>query len=398
MESVDNTHPIGVSADMTNPISESLCIGVGEVCGILKSNIDIADRVTSMGLPPSHSKAPAQFTAPLVIRLEQAGLRLIGRAKMHELAFGVTGINDPCGTPRNPLFPTLVPGGSSSGSAAAVAGRLCDFAIGTDTGGSVRVPAACCGVIGFKPTFGLIDRTGVHPRSSSLDCVGVFAHDMDLVIRVMDALIERFDYPSETQEFALGNLVVTADEDVRQAVDAALVRAGSPFEELELPGFAEADAAAKQLIAAEMWQEYGADRAVMNALSDTTRQRVETGRLVTDEDLQDIAAVRAQFTAAVDAALEEHSALVLPTLPIKPPTLDEARGPAFEALKLTALVRPFNLSGHPAISLPVVTDQPFPVGLQLIGRRGEDAQLCAIARRIHRTMIRSGEFADEYAR
>ena len=109
---------------------------------------------------------------------------------MHELAFGITGINHAFGTPINPKYPELIPGGSSSGSAAAVAAKQADFTLGTDTGGSIRMPAACCGVYGLKPTFGRVSREGVYPPSSSLDCVGPFANSVEMIEKPCKLLIQ----------------------------------------------------------------------------------------------------------------------------------------------------------------------------------------------------------------
>ena len=121
----------------------------------------------------------------MVQALLDGGCRIIGKTSLHELAFGTTGINAWTGTPDNPLYPGRIPGGSSSGSATAVAAGLCDFSLGTDTGGSVRIPAACCGVFGLKPSFGRVSRRGVMPEQSTLDCVGPFARDMDMLIEAM---------------------------------------------------------------------------------------------------------------------------------------------------------------------------------------------------------------------
>ncbi len=130
--------------------------------------------------------------ADVVANLLSAGCRIVGKTKMHELAYGMTGINAFEGTPINPRYPDRIPGGSSSGSAAAVAAGLVDFAIGTDTGGSIRQPAICCGVIGFKPTFGRVSRKGALPAQSSLDCIGPFARNLSMIERAMSAIDPTF--------------------------------------------------------------------------------------------------------------------------------------------------------------------------------------------------------------
>src|ERR1700722_17061924 len=138
----------------------------------LKDTIDVAGYPTTAASRALLDTPPAQSHADVVDRLLAQGWRVVGKTNMHELAFGMTGINDFTGTPRNPQDVTRIPGGSSCGSAAAVGLKLADAALGTDTGGSIRGPAACCGVAGFKPTFGRLSRRGVAPRESSLDCVG----------------------------------------------------------------------------------------------------------------------------------------------------------------------------------------------------------------------------------
>lgn len=153
-------------------------LGEGELTFAVKDSLDIAGFPTRAGSPVLQDAPPAVRHAAVVEALLDNGCQLRGKTTLHELAFGVTGINPHSGTPRNTHYPQLIPGGSSSGSAAVVAAGEVDFAVGTDTGGSVRMPAACCGVAGLKPSFGRLSRAGVMPTESSLDCVGMFARDI----------------------------------------------------------------------------------------------------------------------------------------------------------------------------------------------------------------------------
>src|SRR5882757_2940159 len=155
----------------------------------VKDSIDIAGYATRSGSIAFAAAPPAARHAAVVQALLDGGCRIVGKTNMHELAYGVTGINRSTGTPRNPRYPDRIPGGSSSGSAVAVAAELVDFALGTDTGGSIRIPAACCGIYGIKPTYGRVSRAGVHPLDSTLDCVGPFARDLNMIERAM-ALID----------------------------------------------------------------------------------------------------------------------------------------------------------------------------------------------------------------
>ena len=144
---------------------------------------------------------------------------------MHELAFGMTGINDYTGTPQNPQDATRIPGGSSSGSAAAVGLKLADAALGTDTGGSIRGPAACCGVIGLKPTFGRVSRHGVAPRESSLDCVGPFAREMSMLVAAMHAITADFDaQAARASQGACKVGIVQADADAPRSARLSRAR------------------------------------------------------------------------------------------------------------------------------------------------------------------------------
>ena len=349
----------------------------------VKDCLDIAGYVTSCGSRAFADAAPAANYAAVVQALLDAGCHLIGKANMHELAYGVTGQNDFTGTPPNPLFPDRIVGGSSSGSAAAVAAGLVDFAIGTDTGGSIRMPAACCGMVGMKPSFGAISRAGAVPASSSLDCIGPFAQTMDWIIAAMEMICPGFVLPeAPSGSPRLKRVKVDADGAVVQALDAALARSDAQVADVELPHFVDAYGAGMTIIAAEMAAELG-HLVGSGKLGADIDARLAKAREVTQDQVAQAETIRAQFSAEVDAALAYCDALVLPTLPSEPILLSEAADAA-AAVRLTQLVRPFNLSGHPAITLPVMTKSGLPAGIQLVGRKGEDAALCALARQLEK--------------
>jgi amidase len=343
---------------------------------VVKDCLDIAGERTGCGSAAFDQAPPAQAHAAVVDALLAHGCHIVGKANMHELAYGVTGINAHTGTPLNPRFPDRIVGGSSSGSAAAVAAGLVDFSIGTDTGGSIRMPAACCGVFGLKPTFGAISRAGAVPASSSLDCIGPFGRDMATIVRAMTIICPGFVAPEALTRPVLGRVPAPADADVNAAVDAVLARASAEVVPAELPSLRAAHEAGITIMAAEMAALFG-DLVGTGRLGPDIDARIAAGLKVTHEQVSAAEEVRARFSEEVDAALESCDALVLPTLPSVPILVAEATD-AKAALRLTELVRPFNLSGHPALSLPTLTTGGLPVGVQLVGRKGQDAVLCAV--------------------
>ena len=346
----------------------------------VKDSIDIAGYPTQVGSQVFADAPPAEHHADVVQALLDGGCHIVGKTNMHELAYGVTGLNAWTGTPINPRYPDLAPGGSSSGSAAAVAAGLVDFALGTDTGGSIRVPAACCGVFGLKPSFGRVSRRGVTPTASSLDCVGPFARDLDLIEQAMSLIDPRYHSEAKGAAPVLGRAEVEAAAGVSGAVVRAIKTAGIRSIPIALPSLARAFEAGLAVIGAETWAAFGVhiDAA---GLGEDVRQRLLRAREITPAHLEQAERIRARFVQDVDRALERVDALVLPTMPDYPLTLARAAD-ARAAVGVTALVRPFNLSGHPALSIPLTDSLGLPVGLQLVGRRGEDARLCAIARHI----------------
>ena len=371
---------------MSTFISEFLLGGNGKRVAI-KDSIDIAGYPTRSGSRAFADAPAATKNAEVVDSILAAGWQIVGKTNLHELAFGVTGINDWTGTPVNPQAPDRVPGGSSSGSASAVAAGLADIAIGTDTGGSVRVPAACCGVAGLKPTYGRVSRVGAHPLASSLDCVGPFARTMDDLIAAMQVICPGFNVQGLPGDGAkVGFLDVACDSHLQASLGAAADRAGWRRSHLHLSEFEAAFAAGLTVINFDNWAAFGhlTGKGLIGADVET---RLLAASRTSGEELAQAEAVRARFTQQVDAALEDFAVLLLPTLPSLPPTMSEARSGSKAVAGMTPLVRPFNLSGHPALSVPVEIDcGGLKVGLQIVGRKGQDEVVCAFGAQLQQSM------------
>jgi amidase len=344
--------------------------------------LGVAGEVTRCG-SAAFADTPVETTHSAVVDLLLAkGVQIIGHVTMHELAFGVTGVNAFAGTALNPNWPDRIPGGSSSGSASAVAAGLCDFSIGTDTGGSIRQPACCCGVYGLKPTFGAIDRRGAVPRSSSLDVIGPFAATAVMLEQAAGMLLKDFE-ATAIKSPRLAQIAVEADADVTDALADALK--GQNVAQIKLPSFVDAYEAGLVVINHELASEFGQLARSDATLGDDVRARILAALNVTDAQRAEAEAIRARFTTEVDAALVNVDALVLPTMPCVPPTLAEATDPR-ASIPLTRLVRPFNLSGHPALTVPIKTAAGLPAGVQLVGRKGAEATLCAIAKTLSKAI------------
>jgi amidase len=332
--------------------------------------VAVKDLLDMQGLPTTAGSAaleaiPALRDAACLAGV-RAGAAIVGRTVMHELACGITGINAWQGTPTNPLDPALVPGGSSSGAAVVVAQGDADVAIGSDTGGSVRIPAACCGVAGLKTTHGRISVDGVWPLAPSMDTVGSLARDVPGLVLGMQLLEPGFTVGSPG---TIGRYRSAAAPGVDQALDDVL----GPRPEVLLPGWDAADREGWLLMAHEAFTASGHLLAT-GRVGEDVAARLEFGRSRTDAQLAAAQAVRRSWTAEITAALREVDVIAMPVLRDAPaPLADPAR---MYQLRLTL---PVNLAGLPAVCFPVPRRDGPPASLQLIGRPGSEELLLATA-------------------
>jgi aspartyl-tRNA(Asn)/glutamyl-tRNA(Gln) amidotransferase subunit A len=348
----------------------------------LKDLIDVAGAATTAA---SHVRDGhrAAHDAPAVARLREAGAVIIGKTNLHEFAFGTTNEDSAFGPARNPHDPSRSPGGSSGGSAIAVATGMSVASIGTDTGGSIRIPAAACGVVGLKAALGDIPCEGVVPLSRTMDHVGPLARTVLDAALVYDALVDR---AGETWSPARGPLRLGVprpfyfdrlDRGIRARFDAAcaaLRAGGHAVADVEIELAAYVPAVYLHIVLAEAAAYHGATLESMpERYVAGVRTRLEMGRYVTGEDYVRAMRGRDAITSAVDRALNGLDALILPALAIPAPSLGEATvdvdGSAEPVRGITLrLTQTFNLSGHPAVSIPMGrTPEGLPAGLQMVG-------------------------------
>ncbi len=357
-----------------------------------KDLYDIAVHVTGAGNPEwARTHSPAKAHAPVVARLLAAGARLTGKTITDELAYSLMGINAHYGTPLNSAAPGRVPGGSSSGSAAAVAAGLVDFALGTDTGGSIRAPASFCGIFGLRPTHGLLPLEGVVPLAPSFDTVGWFARDMDIMIRVGGALGIEAAMTGKPRLRAPSDLWALAEPGTREAlqpikdeVETLLgAAATAPLNPSSYDAWREVFRLCQGY---EAWASHGAWISTHEPnFGPGVRERFKAASQVTAEDTAKARQARKEIAALLDAALDGGAVIVLPTVPAPAPfkTTEPASLDAFRARALSLLC-PAGLGGLPQISIPAAKVDNAPVGLSLLGARGSDGMLLAMARDLMR--------------
>jgi aspartyl-tRNA(Asn)/glutamyl-tRNA(Gln) amidotransferase subunit A len=319
-------------------------------------------------------------TAEAVTRLESADYTNVGKTNLHEFAYGVTSQNPHYGTVPNPIAPGRIAGGSSGGSAAALAAGLADAALGTDSGGSIRIPAACCAVVGLKPTFGLLPLDGVFPLAPTFDHAGPMARSAGDIARMMEVLVPGFAIPRlGTIAVALG-WVEHCDPLVRTRVEQAAAKlAAAPIE------FPEPDDVGAMFMreAADVHRDLFAEHAEF--YGENVRTKIERCLAVTDAEYETAARRRSEFRERVDEALDGFDLVLVPTLPAVPPPVD-----VDELSVRRSLIRftlPFNALGWPALALPVGTaEDGLPASIQVVGRPGDDGLVLAAGEALEAAM------------
>lgn len=373
----------------------------GPLAGIpvsIKNLCDVAGETTLSGSRALDDAQPALQDAPVVARLRAAGAVIVGSTNMSEFAFSGVGFNPHYGTPSNPADRKRVPGGSSAGAAVSVADRMAVAALGTDTGGSVRIPAAVCGIVGFKPTARRVPIDGVVPLSTSLDSIGPLANSVECCA-IVDAVFAaepvvvpeavplaslRFGVPKQFVMDELDPVVETAFERACRA----LVAKGVSVEYVDLPqldelpainakgGFAASEAFAwHQKLIARRGKDY--DQLVY--------PRIMRGKEMSAADYIDLLAARADLIRRVSAVTANYDAIIMPTCAIAAPTLDEVSTPEGFTKKNMLLLRNTtvgNFLDRCGISLPCHAEGELPVGFMLMGEAMADKRVLGMARSV----------------
>lgn len=357
-----------------------------------KDLFDVTGYPTSAGSPHMLALSGIKTrTAPTVQKLLDSGARLVGKTITDELAFSMSGKNAHFGTPVNGGAPDRIPGGSSSGSAAAVSNGLCDFALGTDTGGSVRAPANHCGLFGIRPTHGRVSLEGCHDLAPSFDTCGYFTRDGATFVRVGEVLLgeDSDPLPQSPRVLLARDAFALLHKDVREALTPALRQVEAVLgqtEEVEAAteGFTALYWAMRYIQSREAWTVDGPMiERYHPPLGLGVADRFEFSKAVTDTQVAEAQVIRAAFRKRFSALLGNDAVLILPTMPDIAPLLSESdealndyRNNALNLLCLSVL------SGLPQVSIPLASRSGAPLGLSVMGPAGSDRSLVTLAHRI----------------
>jgi aspartyl-tRNA(Asn)/glutamyl-tRNA(Gln) amidotransferase subunit A len=347
----------------------------------VKDLFDTAGLTTTYGSILFADHVPEE-SAEAVLRLERAGYANVGKTNLHEFAYGVTSQNPHFGTVPNPIAPRRIAGGSSGGSAAALAAGFAEAALGSDSGGSIRIPAACCGIVGLKPTYGLVPLDGCFPLAPTFDHAGPMARTVSDCARMLEALAPDLDRSSKTaavvgSAWAEHCRPLVADR-VRAAAELLDARpVDFPLPTGLGPAFMAEVADVHRDLFAENAESYGANvRAKIERCLALTETEIEAGRRA-----------RAEYADRSFAALDGCDLLLVPTLPfVAPPLPGDELEIREELIRFTL---PFNALGWPALSLPAgPAEDGLPASIQLVGRPGTDALVLAVGAELEASLVR----------
>ena len=382
---IDND-PVGAFVDYDAVAVPSAASGpLAGLSVAVKDIFDVAGYRTGCGSPIKRAESPVHTTsAPIVQRVLDAGAAFIGKTHTDELAFSLNGQNMHTGTPVNQRAPGRIPGGSSSGSAAATAAGLCDFAIGSDTGGSVRAPASYCGLFGIRPSHGRLPLERIMPLAPSFDVPGYFADDADIFARVAAVFLGPDEKQISLRRVTRANdaFALLMDGGEAAALALAETRIIARFDRAEdvtvaTDGLDSWYWAFRHLQTLEAWRAHGEWIETHDPeMTPGVRERFEFGKTVSPEDQAMAEAARRVVRARLDELVGEDGVLMLPSVPSIAPLCDIG-GEALQVFRERALaiLCISGLSGLPQVSLPLAKFDGCPLGLSLIGPRGSDRAL-----------------------
>jgi aspartyl-tRNA(Asn)/glutamyl-tRNA(Gln) amidotransferase subunit A len=372
--------PPGVFLALPNAAAEGIPLAV-------KDLFDTAGLVTTYGSPLFAEHVPTA-TAPSVVALEAAGYAVVGKTNLHEFAYGTTSENPHFGTVPNPLAEGRVAGGSSGGNATALVLEACDLALGTDSGGSIRIPAACCGIVGFKPTYGLVSLEGCWPLAPTYDHAGPMARDVVACEEAMPALADGFTTAAleSLEELRVAVAFVDgADPLVRARVEEAAARfprrqaTDLPYPDRVANLFRYEVARVHEELFAENAELYGED----------VRAKIERCLEVSAAEAEEAGRRRVEYRERVEETIDGFDLVLTPTLPTVAPRV--GAGGTGDLKVRDALVSrtiPFNELGWPALALPCgAAEDGLPASVQLAGRAGDDALVLAAGRLLEAALV-----------
>ena len=347
----------------------------------VKDLFDTAGLTTTYGSALFAHHVPER-SAEAVVRLERAGYTNVGKTNLHEFAYGVTSQNPHFGTVPNPIAPGRIAGGSSGGSAAALATHQADAGLGSDSGGSIRIPAACFGIVGFKPSFGLVPLDGCFPLAPTFDHAGPMARTVAECAAMLQALAPDLDQHA-TADARVGiawtehcdPLVAERVREAGRLVDAELIDV--PLPEGISPAFMAEVADVHRELFAESAASYGPN----------VREKIERCLALSEAEIEGGRRAREHYREQAAAALDGFDLLLVPTLGFVVPRLPENELDVRE--RLIRLTLPFNALGWPALALPAgPAEDGLPASVQLVGHPGEDARVLAVARELEASLVR----------